>query len=285
MVLEIPMRRRTVLVNPFRDALYTPAELLGGYDPATPRSFEQTLDFRVYRHFVEAGRLSKASYTETIVQSLHDNSITDALNTFREGKRLAAVMGGHELERAAPAYASVVCMAKALAEAGYIVTSGGGPGAMEASHLGAFYAGASTDEVGAALAKLKTASKLPGQFAKLVDDAGNVDYTLLQALHAWQRPAFEVFSGRKPSADSLAVPTWHYGHEPPTPFATQIAKYFQNSIREDGLIAIALYGIIFVEGSAGTLQEVFQDAAQNFYKSHDWFSPMVFLSNCQMLWT
>jgi predicted Rossmann-fold nucleotide-binding protein len=73
----------------------------------------------------------------------------------------------------------------------------------------------------------------------------------------------------------LAVPTWHYGHEPPTPFASHLAKYYQNSLREDGLLALAKYGIVYVEGKAGTLQEIFQDAAQNYYKSFDWFSPMV----------
>ena len=74
---------------------------------------------------------------------------------------------------------------------------------------------------------------------------------------------------------SLGVPTWLYGHEPTTPFATHSAKYFQNSIREDGLVTMGVQGIIYAEGSAGTIQEIFQDAAQNYY---DTFSPMVFLS-------
>ena len=85
------------------------------------------------------------------------------------------------------------------------------------------------------------------------------------------------FRAHDSGADSLAIPTWHYGHEPPTPIASHIAKYFQNSIREDGLLALAKWGIIFTEGKAGTIQEVFQDAAQNYYRSFDWFSPMVLL--------
>ena len=97
---------------------------------------------------IEKSKTTKAD----LIQALQDgfaysdqayNSMTDALNNFREGKRLTAIMGGHQLERAAPAYASVVRMAKTLAEGGYVVTSGGGPGAMEASHLGACYAGTS----------------------------------------------------------------------------------------------------------------------------------------------
>ena len=32
---------------------------------------------------------------------------------------------------------------------------------------------------------------------------------------------------------SLGVPTWFYGHEPPNLFATRIAKFFTNALRED----------------------------------------------------
>ncbi|MGI8754319.1 MAG: LOG family protein, partial [Acidimicrobiales bacterium] len=77
---------------------------------------------------------------------------------------------------------------------------------------------------------------------------------------------------------SIGIPTWLYGHEPPTPLASAHAKYFENSVREDGLLAIAKAGVIYAQGSAGTLQEVFQDAAQNYYGSVDGVrSPMVFL--------
>lgn len=77
--------------------------------------------------------------------------------------------------------------------------------------------------------------------------------------------------------DSLGIPTWHYGHEPPAAFATLIAKYFANSVREEGLLAVANYGVVFSPGSAGTTQEIFQDAAQNHYRSYGPPAPMVFL--------
>ena len=76
---------------------------------------------------------------------------------------------------------------------------------------------------------------------------------------------------------SLGVPTWFYGHEPATPFATHIAKFFVNSVREDTLLTIARGGIIFSPGSAGTIQEIFQEAAQNHYADPGESSPMVFL--------
>ena len=74
------------------------------------------------------------------------------------------------------------------------------------------------------------------------------------------------------------MPTWFYGHEPTNLFSVHVAKYFSNSIREDGLLAIAEHGIIFSPGSAGTTQEIFQDATQNHYATFGTISPMVFLS-------
>jgi hypothetical protein len=82
---------------------------------------------------------------------------------------------------------------------------------------------------------------------------------------------------------SLGIPTWLYGHEPPTPFASHIAKFFNNSIREEGLITVAHAGIIFAPGSAGTVQELFQDAAQNHYATTGYASPMVFMD--RRYWT
>ena len=77
--------------------------------------------------------------------------------------------------------------------------------------------------------------------------------------------------------ENLAIPTWFYGHEPTNVFASHIAKYFSNSLREDTLLAISLYGVIFAPGSAGTTQEIFQEAAQNHYGTFGYYSPMVFL--------
>ena len=41
--------------------------------------------------------------------------------------------------------------------------------------------------------------------------------------------AFEVVDATPDGRESLGIPTWHYGHEPPNPFATSIAKYFRNA--------------------------------------------------------
>jgi predicted Rossmann-fold nucleotide-binding protein len=79
-----------------------------------------------------------------------------------------------------------------------------------------------------------------------------------------------------PGAESLAIPTWVNAGEPISQFASHIAKYFSNSIREDGLLAVATAGIVFAPGGAGTMQEIFQDAAQNADRIFG-RSPMAFL--------
>ncbi|MBN2056511.1 hypothetical protein JW905_16420, partial [bacterium] len=159
---------------------------------------------------------------------------------------------------------------------GILVCTGGGPGAMEASHLGAALANSDDDGLELALEHLATQPVVPA-LGPIVGPDGAVDRELLAQAHAWFEPAYAVASRIEHRGESLAIPTWHYGHEPSTPFAIHIAKYFQNSIREDGLLALATQGIVYAEGSAGTMQEIFQDGAQNYYRTFGQFSPMVLL--------
>src|SRR6185437_14404247 len=72
-----------------------------------------------------------------------------------------------------------------------------------------------------------------------------------------------VAARQPPSAASLAVATWRFADEPISQFATHIAKLFQNSIREDGLLSIADAGVAYFKGGFGTLREIFQDLSQN----------------------
>lgn len=269
-------------VLPFRSSLYTPAELLGGFDPHAVGSYASTLDLRAYR-----STWANADREVGMLRALHDQCITEARNALLDGRNVVAVMGGHDMDRADPVYRSVVELSATLAAGGAVVASGGGPGAMEASHLGALLAGRAPSERDEALARLATEPAFPEGTKWLVTGDGAIDTDVLATLHRWQRPAFEILDDL-PVADrgeSLAVPTWFYGHEPPTPFATSIAKYFSNSVREDGLLALAVNGVVFAPGRAGTLQEVFQDAAQNYYRVfHGRFSPMAFLDH-DRCWT
>ena len=139
---------------------------------------------------------------------------------------------------------------------------------MEATHLGAFVASRSDEDLDRALTLLEP--RPPG--AKPGKEYADRDW-----LHrAWSvREQLPIPAGTEDSCMSIGVPTWLYGHEPPTVFATHIAKYFANSVREDGLLALALHGVVFAPGSAGTTQEIFQDAAQNHYGTHGVYSPMI----------
>ncbi len=252
--------------------MYSPSELFAGFDAARVGSYVDTLDAQTYL----ATRVDNSTRAG-VTRALHDHAITVARDELLVGRTVMAVMGGHGRSRSEDAYRVVATLSARLTKSGVLMASGGGPGIMEATHLGAL-----CGEGGLADA-LKLLSTLPvfphGMSALVPKGSDHFDLSLVAALHQWQVPAFELVDSIPPveRGISLAIPTWFYGHEPPTPFATHIAKYFHNAIREDGLLAIAGDGIIYAPGSAGTIQEIFQDAAQNHYESFGRFSPMVFL--------
>lgn len=244
-----------------RTSLYTAEELYAGYDPQKAETFETCYDTKVYKHFMATGKQAQTA-EESLARSLHDNGIHVALNEFfkKYNSRLClGIMGGHALKRTDPMYKKVVLLSKRLTEQGFIMLSGGGPGAMEATHLGAWLAGRTEADVDAAVEILKVAPSF--------NDKG------------WLASSFEVMKRFPRQGDyvSLGIPTYLYGHEPSAPFATHIAKFFENSIREDLILTVAFGGIIYTPGSAGTMQEIFQDAVQNHYLSFGYASPMIFL--------
>jgi predicted Rossmann-fold nucleotide-binding protein len=208
-------------------------------------------------------------------EALHDDSITQATLALLKGRpRVAAIMGGHDEDRGSKVYAGVARIAAALCREGFLMASGGGPGAMEAAHLGARFRDDHCALESAIDVLKNTARSLPADSGKVIGSDGKINQHIVEELHHWIMPAYRL--SQEADGDSLALPTWYYGHEPSTPFATHIAKYFQNSIREDGLITLAAHGIIFATGKAGTLQEIFQDSVRNYYREDVPFSPMVF---------
>lgn len=260
--------------SPYRTSLYTPEEIYAGFDPARPESYADTPDARIYAWWDSRGRANPPSLLETLSQRLHDHAITDAMEELladpgRPRKKVVAIMGGHSMRRGQPDYRAVAVLAHELARRGFFLVSGGGPGAMEATNLGAWFATRSEAELDTALALLAKAPSYQ-----------DTDW-LARAFEV--RAAFPLRDEDRPACASLGIPTWHYGHEPPNPFATHIAKYFANSVREDGLLTIATGGVIYAPGSAGTIQEVFQDACQNHYKTVGVVSPMIFLG--EEYWT
>lgn len=236
----------------YRPTLYTWQELR---EPAGDGS-GRTIDLAIYEHFEAEGRDSP-SIIEALAQRIHDHAIDDALRAWIAGKRIVGIMGGHSARRTASAYRLAAETARGLTRAGYVVASGGGPGVMEAANLGAWLAPFEDDALPWALEHL----------------AVDTDYRT----ERYEELARDVLDRYPNGAESLAIPTWFYGHEPSNLFGTHIAKYFSNSIREDGLLAIALHGVVYAPGSAGTHQEIFMDAAQNHYTTFHYVSPMVFL--------
>lgn len=245
------------------ERLYTAETLYSGYDMNDSKTFAESYDQRVYNYYIETGKRTE-NPLEMLCRGLHDLGITRALNEFLEcypKKKVVAVMGGNAMKRCDAAYRKIVEISKSLTEQGTLMVSGGGSGAMEATSLGGLLAGYDNSVIDDALEMLCVA---PCYHNK-----------------GYMKAAFDVLE-RFPHLDgyeTLTIPTWFYGHEPSNPFATHIAKYFDNSIREDTLLTISFGGIIFTPGSAGTMQEIFQEAVQNHYLTYDMASPMVFLDS------
>ena len=272
--------------KPLRDSLYSFDELFAGFVPSRPESYTETCDFEIYCQYVRAGRFAPTDYFTAMMEAVHDNAIREATQDYLKSvsaKAAVAFMGGHDLPRDNPVFAQVAFLSRDLARHGYLPISGGGPGAMEATHLGALHEHQPVATLHRALRELRRVPDIPPHLEDIVAVDGTIDHRLARKAHRWLLPAYRIRRRIKRPGASLAIPTWLYGHEPTTALATQIAKYFQNSIREDRLLAVATHGVIYVEGRSGTLQEIFQDAAQNFYRVLGDFSPMILFGTRQ--WT
>ncbi|HEX3780914.1 MAG TPA: hypothetical protein VHX38_14705 [Pseudonocardiaceae bacterium] len=252
----------------YRSRLYTPDELFAGFAADRPESYADTLDARVYRHVRECG--THPAPLPALAQRLHDHSITEALGeVLARSPYPVAVMGGHDLARDSAGYANAVALGRALGASptGFTVLTGGGPGAMEAVPLGVRLTEAGEPEVRSVLRALGTAPRF-GTGSSTVDSS---------AIGRWLAAALELELPTFPVPRTIGIPTWFYGHEPPNPSCELHAKYFANSVREDGLLSVATAGVIYTPGSAGTVQEVFQDYTKNHYGSLGPAAPMVFL--------
>jgi predicted Rossmann-fold nucleotide-binding protein len=241
----------------YRTTLYTPAELFAGFDPAIPGSYADTPDHRIYQHSREQGRQPDALYA--LAERLHDHSVTAALTETlaKCAPGPVAVMGGHALARDSAQYRTAMELGAVLGRNGFTVLTGGGPGAMEAVPYGVRLPDAIDDVV----ACLQRAPRFGTGSAEIGQ---------------WLAAGMAVPANDQ-GAPTIGIPTWFYGHEPPNPACTWHAKYFANSVREDGLLTVASGGVIYTPGSAGTLQEVFQDFTQNYYASIGPAAPMIFL--------
>jgi predicted Rossmann-fold nucleotide-binding protein len=239
------------------DRLYTRDDLMEGWRPGADHSV--TLDGRIYA-YVKAHGGRAPDMAEGLAQRTHDHFIDVALAEFlmESGRPVVGVMGGSSTVAADPNFRRVVRLTAELSRRGYLIVGGGGLGIMEAANLGAYLAERSDADRESAVDALADAPP------PAVDPAR---YTAVQV---------EIRERFAPGGESLAIPTWVNAGEPISQFASHIAKYFSNSIREDGMLALATAGIVFAPGGAGTMQEIFQDAAQNADRIFG-RSPMAFL--------
>ncbi len=236
------------------DHLYRPTDL---YD--TP-VYADTLDARAF-----AWSQTAHDRDSSMAKALHDHAVDQALQEWISGRRLVGVMGGHALERDTAGYREAAWLGLRLG-ARYTVATGGGPGAMEAANLGAYLSGVADDEA------------LEAAFDLLA-----VTPSFRPSVDAWVRAAFAVRDRFPGGADSLGIPTWFYGHEPPNVMAGRIAKYVRNAQREAILLEVCNGGIVFLPGAGGTVQEVFQDACENYYADESSVAPMVLVG--RRYWT
>lgn len=264
--VEDALRRRGALIFPklagvpfdaYRAELYTPQELYAGIRD-TP--YEETPDALVYQWSIRSGQRHRLD--ATLAAALHDHAIGDALDELSRsardgGRTIVGVMGGHAAQRGSKGFADAAVLGRLLARSGRMVATGGGPGAMEAANLGAYLSEAPEDEFRAVLLEL---AAVPG---------------FRPSVSAWARAAAAVVERYPGGTASVGIPTWFYGHEPPNYFATRIAKYFANAVREAILLALCNGGIVFLPGAAGTVQEIFQDACENYYGAPETLTPMV----------
>ncbi|TRY19753.1 Rossmann fold nucleotide-binding protein [Tessaracoccus rhinocerotis] len=232
-------------LNTYRAHLYTPIDLFDTYPTGT---YEDSLDARGYAW--TRGAAGEPSLDQQLAESLHDHAIAEALDDYLDmvdPVQVVGVMGGHALQRGSEGYAATARLGMQLALAGKLVASGGGPGAMEAANLGARLAPHGPQALAEALRMLATVPR----FVPSVDD--------------WAKVAFEVKAQFSGGSDNLGIPTWFYGHEPPNVFASQIAKFCSNALREDILLKRCRGGLVYLPGAAGTVQELFQAVTGNYY--------------------
>lgn len=262
---EEDVRRRGGLVfprvpglpfDPYRSRLYT-AEELYARNGAIPADYADTPDAAVYAW---ALRHLHSSAADSLVMALHDHAISDGLDEASPDPRLlVGVMGGHALQRGTPAFREAVGLGAALARLGLVVATGGGPGAMEAANLGA---------------------RLSDHDDAVLDEACRMlaeQPSYRPDIDAWAAAGFAVLDRFPASTPTIGIPTWFYGHEPPNVFATSIAKYFRNALREDILLQRCRGGILFLPGAAGTVQEIFQAATGSYYAAAGHHQPPLVL--------
>ena len=220
--------------------LYSPREL---YDTPALRRLARRPRLRLVAR-------SGPTPDDALAQALHDHAIDDGAR--RRGSRAASivgVMGGHAARARQPRRTPTPPASATASAAALTVATGGGPGAMEAANLGAFVAGRPATVLDEALASLAAVPSFR-------PDVG-----------AWARR--RVRGGRRRLADGARVA--RHPDLALRPRAAQPVRHRDRQVLQQRRRArrccsrSATPGIVFLPGAGGTVQEVFQDACENYY--------------------
>lgn len=125
----------------YRNFLYTYNELYDNYEIGNKDSLANCLDTKIYNHAHKLGLMPLSYGKESLARQLHDYGIVTRAVSLLDGYpelKVIGIMGGHEMLRDSQDYKNCAYLAKQLAEKGYFIITGGGPGAMEAAHLGVY---------------------------------------------------------------------------------------------------------------------------------------------------
>ena len=120
--------------DPYHPGAYTAEELYNDIG----EGYHVTLDAAIDRW--RRGLATPPRLRDTLATALHDDAMTDALDDLLAGtdpSMTVGVMGGHSVTRDSDDYRLAADLGAALAGTGHLVTTWGGPGAMEATNLGA----------------------------------------------------------------------------------------------------------------------------------------------------
>ena len=235
----------SVPVDVYRGRLYTADEL---YDDP---SYARSLDGRAYSWSQDAHARDDA-----LAIALHDHAIDDALATWTARRHLVGVMGAHAAERGTAAYAGAARLGHLLGR-DHVVATGGGPGAMEAANLGASLAARPAEALDEALPSSPRCRRSGPRSTPGCGPRSRPGTCTPDPADSWASPPGTTATSRRTCSPRRSRST--SATRPARRSCSRCATQASSSS----------------PGAGGTVQEIFQDACENYYADESSVAPMV----------